>query len=60
MDIFIRIVELIRYLEWALDLIDLYDKRLAAIDGPEAVYTETHVRQKQMLRNLIDEYTQAK
>jgi hypothetical protein len=59
MDLVFRIFELVKWLEWALDLIDLYDKRLAAIDGPSAVYTGTHVEAKEQARKLLEDYKQA-
>lgn len=56
MNLFARIAELANWLEWALDTIDLYDKRLAEIDGPELVYTETHVRAKELARGILKDY----
>jgi hypothetical protein len=35
---------------WALDLLDLYDERLATIDGWARVYTETHIEGKRLAR----------
>jgi hypothetical protein len=58
MILILRILELIKWLQWALDLIDMYDARLAAIDGPELVYTETHVKGKEQARKLLEEYKQ--
>lgn len=52
------IAELASWLEWALDVIDMYDQRLAAFDGPEMVYTETHVKAKEQVRQLLEEYKQ--
>lgn len=56
MELVFRIIELVRWLKWALDLIDMYDKRLAALDGPELVNTETHVKAKEQARKLLQEY----
>lgn len=42
-----------RFLSWAVDLIDMYDAELAKIDGPENVYTPTHVSAKQAARAAI-------
>lgn len=33
-------------MSWALDLLDMYDSRLAKLDGPEYVYTPVHVAGK--------------
>ena len=51
-----RVLELAKWLEWALDLIDLYDKRLADVDGLEAVYTETHIKAKEQVRKVLEDY----
>jgi hypothetical protein len=56
MNLVFRILELVRLLNWALDLIDLYDNRLAAVDGAKAVYTETHIKAKEQARKVLDEY----
>lgn len=48
-----RIIELSEKLEWALDLIDLYDRRLSAIDGPEEVYSADHVQAKEAARLIL-------
>lgn len=56
MNLISRILELVKWLRWALDLIDMYDKRLAAIDGPEMVYTAAHTDAKERVRRLIEEY----
>jgi len=40
-------------LEWALDLIDMYDEYLSEIDGKEKIYTEVHVKGKEQARTLI-------
>lgn len=57
MEIISRVIELAKWLEWALDLIDLYDKRLSIIDGPEAVYTEAHIKAKEQARKVLEDYT---
>jgi hypothetical protein len=56
MDATARILELAERLEWALDLIDLYDRRLVSIDGQDAVYTEGHVKAKEEARRLLEQY----
>lgn len=56
MNLIARIAELANWLEWALDIIDLYDQRLAAFDGPELVYTETHVKAKEKVREILKNY----
>jgi len=40
-------------LRWALDLIDMYDVRLAEIDGAEIVYSATHVTGKRAARVVL-------
>ncbi len=40
-------------LEWALDLLDMYDKRLAQIDGGERVYTQVHIEAKELARRHL-------
>ncbi len=40
-------------LSWALDVLDLYDKRLAQIDGEERVLTEKHVAAKERARGHL-------
>jgi hypothetical protein len=57
MDLTFRILELVKWLEWALDLIDMYDERLATIDGP-MVYTQAHTEAKERVRKLVQEYKQ--
>lgn len=56
MDATARILELAERLEWALDLIDLYDRRLVSVDGVDAVYTEVHVKAKEEARRLLEQY----
>lgn len=56
MNLIFRILELVKWLEWALDLIDLYDQHLTAIDGPEVVYSKEHVKAKEEARRLVEEY----
>lgn len=58
MDLVFRMAELVILLEWALDLIDLYDKRLADVDGPEAVHSEEHIKAKKKARKTIEDYKQ--
>jgi len=40
-------------LEWAMDLIDMYDERLASIDGREKVYTAVHIAGKHQARTAL-------
>lgn len=40
-------------LHWALDLIDMYDERLASIDGKELVYSPVHVAGKERARMVL-------
>lgn len=40
-------------LSWALDLLDMYDQRLAAIDGVERVYSPTHLEGKAKARKAL-------
>lgn len=42
-------------LSWTLDLLDLYDERLAEIDGEERVYTDDHVAAKEKARGHLEE-----
>jgi hypothetical protein len=44
----------IEYLSWALDLIAMYDARLAQIDGPKLVYSDNHKRAVNQARALLD------
>lgn len=54
-----KIKELIELLEWALDLIDMYDERLSQVDGPELVYTKMHVQMKARVREVLEEWKKA-
>lgn len=58
MEMIFRIIELVICLEWTLDLIDLYDKRLAEIDGSDSVYNEVHVKAKEQARKMLEQYKQ--
>jgi hypothetical protein len=41
-------------LSWALDMLDLYDERLARIDGRERVYSPSHLAAKEKARSALD------
>jgi hypothetical protein len=45
---------LVPALSWALDMLDMYDKRLAERDGAERVYSPTHVAGKAKARAALD------
>lgn len=49
-----RVRKLVKLCRWALDLIDLYDERLAKIDGPELVYSKTHLAGKAKARKALE------
>lgn len=48
-----RITALELALEWALDLLDMYDSRLALIDSPSEVYDPIHVIAKAKAREAL-------
>jgi len=49
-----RDAELVAHLRWALDLIDMYDKRMVQLGDPrERVYSAAHVQAKQETRLLV-------
>lgn len=41
-------------LSWTLDLLDMYDERLAIIDGPEKVYSMEHLNGKAHARWILE------
>lgn len=48
--------DLAQALSWAMDLIDMYDKRLCQLGEPEQlVYSEKHMHGKAMARNMISD-----
>jgi len=49
----VRADDVIPTLSWALDLLDMYDERLADIDGAEQVYSEIHVAGKAHARAVL-------
>lgn len=46
-------------LSWSLDLIDMYDERLAEIDGKELVYSPVHLRGKEKARKILSTLSQS-
>lgn len=52
-DIVDRVTTLREALSWALDIMDMYDTRLAGIDGHERVYTATHLAGKAKARAAL-------
>lgn len=50
-----KVGELVDALSWALDLLDIYDTRLAGIDGHDAIYDPTHVAAKAKARTALRE-----
>jgi hypothetical protein len=41
-------------LDWAMDLLDMYDERLAKIDGADKVYTTIHLLGKECARAALE------
>lgn len=40
-------------LKWAMDILDMYDERLAEYDGEDLVYNSVHVDMKSNVRALL-------
>lgn len=45
--------EISEWLSWALDVLDMYDERLAEIDGADLVYSPVHIAGKAKARAVL-------